>query len=185
MEVKLLKQSIHYSGKELRPHWILESFNIRGDAAVSFRGSCSVLTEDLVDIEDCLDEATISADDMLHFICEHFTHTSLALTIMRQRALASIATELVTELSGVVPKRIGNDIFVDESKLSVSIATVSPVSGLIHFGVNVSNEGTPVPTACLDDMDIEPTEFAETVLDRYRHEIESLPRDLSKVRPRC
>ncbi|MDZ7816065.1 MAG: DUF366 family protein [Planctomycetota bacterium] len=184
MEVRQLTQSIHYSGRELRPHWILEEFGIRGDCAVSFRGSCSVNTADLVDIEDSLDEAVIAADDMLHFICEHFLHPSLALTIMRQRALAAICTELITELSGVVPKRIGNDIFVEEDKLSVSIATVSPVSGLIHFGINVSRDGTPVPVACLDDMDIDPFEFSRVVLDRYRHETMSLQRDLSKVRPR-
>ncbi len=184
VEIRITERSIPYSGRELRPHWIFEEFGIRGDAAVAWMGPCAVEIEDLVDVEDADAGGYIAADEMLHFIAEHFLHPSLLLTAHRQRLLVALAAELFCELSGAFPSRRGDDLFVNGGKLSVSIATVSPVSGLIHFGVNVTGEGTPIETACLADFGISPLPFARELLRRYAEEISSLYSAIAKVSPR-
>ena len=57
-----------------------------------------------------------------------------------------IAAETVHRMSGKLPTRKGDDLFLGEGKLSVSIATASPVSTLIHLGVNEDASGAPVTT---------------------------------------
>jgi len=79
-------------------------------------------------------------------------------------------------------RRDGDDIFVGEGKLSISIATVTPVSALIHFAVNVSNKGTPVKTASLEDLGLDAREFAKEVMSRVVREVESMETATVKVR---
>ncbi len=79
-------------------------------------------------------------------------------------------------------RRDGDDIFVGEGKLSISIATVTPVSALIHFAVNVSNKGTPVKTASLEDLGIDAKAFAKEVMARVVREVESIETATVKVR---
>ena len=79
-------------------------------------------------------------------------------------------------------RRDGDDIFVGEGKLSISIATVTPVSALIHFAVNVSNKGTPVKTASLEDLGLDAREFAKEVMARVVREVESIETATVKVR---
>jgi hypothetical protein len=64
----------------------------------------------------------------------------------------------------------------------VSIASVSPVSALIHAGINISSRSTPVPTRGLADYGIEPAAFAKEVLAGYSAECEGLLRARCKVR---
>ena len=149
MEVKFITRELTYTGAELRPHWIFEEFGIRGDASVAWIGPCRVGIEELVDLEDADSGSTIAADEMLHFIVEHFLFRDLLLTIHRQHLLVACAQNAITDLSGAPPIRNGNDLFIGQGKLSVSVATASPVSGLIHFGINVTNAGTPVITSSL------------------------------------
>jgi hypothetical protein len=79
-------------------------------------------------------------------------------------------------------RREGDDIFFDDAKLSISIASISPVSAMIHFAVNVSNQGTPVKTAALDDFSIDARRFAEKAMLKLASEIESIKEATVKVR---
>ncbi|MFA4985681.1 MAG: DUF366 family protein [Candidatus Brocadiia bacterium] len=184
LETLFSDKTLKYTGRELRPHWIFEEFGLRGDAAVSWVGPCHVGLEDLVDIEDADAGAYISSDQMVHVIIEHFLFRDLLLGVHRQHILAAIAQQVIYEQSGIMPHRAGNDLFVDERKLSVSIATSSPVSTLIHFGVNVISTGAPIPVSCLTDLEIQPREFATALLEGYRDDISKMYAAVSKVRPR-
>lgn len=68
--------------------------------------------------------------------------------------------------------------------MSISIATRSLVSTLIHFGVNVTNEGTPVETSSLEDLEIEPDAFAESLMRGFLVECNSITAARAKVRPK-
>ena len=67
-------------------------------------------------------------------------------------------------------------------KLSVSIATVSATSTLIHTGFNIETDGTPVPTVGLADLDIDVPAFASELLHRYADEMQDIWLARCKVR---
>jgi hypothetical protein len=48
--------------------------------------------------------------------------------------------------------------------------------------VNVSNEGTPVPTLSLEDLGADPRKFADEVLKRFSVEIAEIVQATRKVR---
>lgn len=170
-----------YDGSELRSHWIYETLGVRGDAVAAFVGPVEVRGDHLVDLEDRLDGLFIAGSDMLHFIVESFG-ADLDRAVLLQRLLVVLARERLIEAGVSGTTRKGDDIYVGEGKLSVSIATVSTVSCLIHLGLNVSNEGTPVKTAALGDFGIEPLEFARGLAKGFADEIESVARATTKVR---
>ncbi|MBX9766504.1 MAG: DUF366 family protein, partial [Bdellovibrionales bacterium] len=62
-----------------------------------------------------------------------------------------------------------------------SIATKSPVSTLIHWAINLTNEGTPVKTACLRDAGIGSKIFCEELLARVSQEHTSIVEATQKV----
>jgi hypothetical protein len=119
---------------------------------------------------------------MVHFIIEHFD-MDLEKTVTRQRLLISIMRELLCSMGAPHElKREGDDLYLGTRKASVSIATLSPVSSLIHTGVNISSKNTPVSTIGLEDMAVEPIFFAKTVMEAYRQEIENIYMARCKVR---
>jgi hypothetical protein len=67
-------------------------------------------------------------------------------------------------------------------KMSISIATVSPVSSLIHFAINIVNDGTPVKTASLNDVSYEPRLFAKNAMAKLSEEYVSILNATTKVR---
>jgi uncharacterized protein len=67
-------------------------------------------------------------------------------------------------------------------KLSVSIATASLTSTLIHSGFNIETEGTPVPTVGLAELGIDVPGFAQNLLANYKAEVEDIWLARSKVR---
>ncbi|OEF98516.1 DUF366 family protein [Desulfuribacillus alkaliarsenatis] len=177
---------IDYDGTQLSSLFAYKSFNVQGDSIVAFRGKCDVTIDEMVDIADVKDKAFIQSKDMLHFIVEQFV-IDLEKAVFHQRLLTTIVKEALelefserSEVQRVI--RSGDDLFIMNRKLSVSIATLSPVSSLIHFGINVSSEGTPVPTCGLRDLQIEPEQFAKRVLDEYTSEIEGIYLARCKVR---
>jgi len=118
---------------------------------------------------------------MLHFIIEHFDR-DLEKAVLRQRLLISIIVELLNVM-GYKPVRDGDDIFIDDAKLSVSIATLSPVSSLIHVGLNIIGQGAPVKAIGLEEIGINNIgEFAQKVLFAYQNEIQSIHLACCKVR---
>lgn len=177
----LLTQNQTYSGSELRSHWIYEQTGHAGDAIVAFAGSCQVALTEMVDLEDVFAGLHIYSEAMLHIIIEHF-ETSLTAMVLRQRLLTAQIQQLLLDEGVAMVRRSGDDLFDGPAKLSVSIATVSPVSGLIHFGLNISSHNTPVLTRGLDDYGIDWQLFAQKLLDLYGAEHASMLKARAKVR---
>jgi uncharacterized protein len=177
-----LDREIAYDGTQLRSHWIYQQSGELGDAIAAFVGAADVPLAHMVDLVDVALQAPIFSKRMLHFIVEHFD-VDLSLAIVRQRLLAAIAAE---ELHRRVPaeaiERRGDDLYDGERKISVSIATASPVSCLIHFAMNIRSDGTPVPTKGLADYGIDPRALADALLARYVEEIDSMATARCKVR---
>lgn len=176
------EQTVAYDGSQLRAHWLLDRFGLVGNALVAFRGPCNVLGAEVADLED-LDGPGIAADDMVHFVWESFTTTDLLLAVHRQRLFAAQVREVVQRLAPSSDvSRTGDDLYVGDGKLSISIATVSPVSALIHFAVNAQPGGAPVAIATLQQLGIEPGCFARAVLERVATEQTSMESARAKVR---
>lgn len=182
-----LEPRLDYDGTQLRPHFVRGQFGLRGDAAIAFRGACHVEGDALVDLADREAGLHIHSLDMVHLMVELFGR-SLDHMILLQRLLASLVAERVRgELAPEAAKtvrRAGDDVFVGGGKLTVSIATVSPVSGLIHLGVNVDDRDTPVATAALGPLGIDVDGFARGLLDDLAAETRGIGDALSKVQPR-
>jgi hypothetical protein len=172
-----------YDGRPLAPHWIYRTTGILGDALVAWEAAADVRLDEMVDLEDVRGNAPIASPRMVHFLGEWFLD-SLDLAIGYQLMLVVTVKEAL-EARGVGPfVRRGNDLYFDGRKLSVSIATRSPVSVLVHLGVNVRTEGTPVPTAGLAEWDVSPAEFADDVLRRFSDELARWQKARVKVLPR-
>lgn len=173
---------IPYDGTQLASHWILDQFGLLGEAMVAFIGPCDVDGDRLVDLADRRAGKPIFSPLMLHFICEFFD-LDLEKTVLRQRLLVAVIREALQADTACPPiDRVGDDLFVEGAKLSVSIATLSPVSGLIHTGLNIKTENVPVPAAGLEALNVDPNRLAERVLERFSAEIDEICEARSKVR---
>lgn len=182
MKTKYIDKEIKYIGSQLAPHWIYKNFKIQGDAIVAFKGECKVDLTEMVDIEDVINDEPIYSKMMLSFISEQF---GIGLTegVLRQRLLMSIIKELLEE-RGIFVVRNGDDLMIDGKKLSVSIATKSITSVLIHTGLNILSEGAPVKASGLtSELGIEDIEdFAKEVMKKYAEEIDDIKLAATKVR---
>jgi len=184
MQARWCDEPIDYDGSQLRAHWLLQRFGVTGDAIAAFRGRCDVRTDEVADLAD-LDGPGIRADEMLHFVWESFADADLLLATHRQRLLAAQVREVVQQFAPTVEvARTGDDLYVGAGKLSISIATVTPVSALIHFAVNVRPGGAPVSIASLEQLGVDVEPFARAVLDRVVDEQRSIVEARAKVRPK-
>lgn len=173
---------IAYDGSQLRAHWLLARFGLVGDALVGFRGPCAVRGDEMADLAD-LDGPGIAATDMVHFVWECFSAPDLLLAVHRQRLLSAQAREVLAGLApGTAVRRDGDDLWVGDGKLSISIATVTPVSSLIHFAVNATPGGAPVRTATLQQLGVEARSFAARLLALASAEHDSIGTARAKVR---
>jgi uncharacterized protein len=189
-------EPVAYTGQQLANHWIYRNFGILGDAVVAFTGPCHVDLDSMVDLEDVLNEDHIYSEHMLHFIVELFG-TPLKEGVLVQRLFTAILADRLQPLLAeknatknvngqkLSLHRSGDDLFVNESqKLSVSICTVSPTSILIHTGLNIESDGTPVETAGLtselhlDDI----TAFATAAMRTLCQEWQDIRSATCKVR---
>lgn len=180
MIARWLDDRIAYDGSQLRAHWILRRCGIAGDAVVAFCGPCDVRDDELADLAD-LAGPGIRGDDMLHFLIERFDDATLENAVLRQRLLAAIVGERL-RARGHLVSRSGDDLWFAGRKLSISVATKSAVSTLMHFAINVRNAGTPVPTAALEELRVDPRAFAGEVLEALFGEEESIRIARAKVR---
>lgn len=183
-----------YTGVELRPHFLLTELGLRGSGLAAFVGPCRVATEHLVDWEDRLASDRIEARSMVHFLGEFFG-TSLREGVLRQRLLMALLGQSINERleeNGVASRlgllwRDGDDLFLGKGagarKLSVSIVTASPVSQLLHAGINVDPSGAPVPAVGLAELGIEPRDWIPSVLDAFAREWDGVEWACAKVRP--
>jgi hypothetical protein len=192
-----IKDRFTYDGTQLRSLFAYLEHKVQGDSVVAWRGPCAISFEHMVDGEDLNAQSPIAGADMLHFIIEKF-HLPLLGGVFLQRYFAAQALEVIREQVfkpelAMPLRREGDDIYWREGKLSISIATVSPVSTLIHFAVNVVNKGAPVKTAALCDLIVAPDAseqqladatqaFAQRLLACFESEVDSADIAAVKVR---
>lgn len=183
MLTAFLDKQIDYDGSQLASHWVFGQTGKPGDAVAAFIGGCDIKLEHMVDLVDRAASCRIFSEKMLHFIVEHFDH-NLEKMVMRQRLFVAIIKDCILSLSkdARALERRGNDIYDGNAKINVSIATASPVSTLMHVGVNISSKNTPVPAKGLADYNIEPKTFAEEVMRRYNAELEGINEARTKAR---
>jgi uncharacterized protein len=185
MNKYFIKTPLKYTGKELAPHWIYKNFDIVGDSIVGFIGECEVKLDNMVDISDVLSNSPIYSTKMLHFIVEHF-NIPLVEGVLRQRLLVGIAKEVIS--SNLVHDksiiRRGDDLFFEGGKLSVSIATASLTSVLIHFGINIDSAKAPVKAAGLvTELQLDNIEnIAYNIMEKYLEENNQIMTASCKVR---
>lgn len=182
MKTHFIENEIKYIGSQLAPHWIYKNFKIQGDAIVAFVGECEVKLTEMVDIEDVINNEPIYSKYMLSFITEQF-NVELVEGVFRQRLLMCVIKEAL-EKRGFLVRRNGDDLFVNDKKLSVSIATKSMTSVLIHTGINILSEGAPISVSGLEsDLGIKDIkEFALEVMKNYSEEVDDIVLASTKVR---
>ena len=79
-------------------------------------------------------------------------------------------------------RREGDDLYAGERKLSVSIATASPVSTLMHVGMySLRLQGHSFRVG-LAEWGVDPADFARELLDAYATEIAGVAAARCKVR---
>lgn len=182
MKIVTLTEPLAYDGLQLATAFIDRHAAGAGDAAVLFTGPADVPVEHLVDLEDAEAGAFIASPLMAHAIVEH-RGIELREAVWRQRLLARLAASWIADRSGQHVDVRGNDLFVADGKLSVSVATRSPRGALLHFAVNIEIEGVPVRAAGLRDLRIPPREYLAALGRRYADELASVERATQKVRP--
>lgn len=182
MKTLLIDKEIKYEGWQLCPHWIYKNFKIQGDSIVGFIGECEVKLTEMVDIEDVINNEPIYSKSMLSFISEQF-NVNLVEGVFRQRLLICKIKEAL-EKRGFKILRDGDDLFYENKKLTVSIATKSATSVLIHTGINIDSEGAPVKASGLtSDLKItDVKDFAKEVMISYAKEIDDIILASTKVR---
>ena len=166
MKTLWVAEPIDYDGLQIHSLWAYRRFGLQGDSIVAFQGGCEIPFSNMVDLEDVRAKSRIASPLMLHFIVEHFD-LDLQKAVLRQRLLAAIVRD---ELGSKV-RRDGDDLFLGRGKLSISIATLTPVSAKIHFGINIQRAtDVGVPTSALADLGVKPVPFARKILGRYAAE---------------
>jgi hypothetical protein len=177
---KILDREITYTGRELRSGWVAGRTGLSGQAAAAFIGPCRVATEDLVDLEDARAGATIYSPRMAHLIIE-LPDCPLQVAVLRQHLLVCSLAEILLA-ADVIPRREGDDIYVQDRKLTVSIAAPYGGGSLIHLGINVDAAGAPVPAIGLEDLDVDPVVLLGDLLARFQAELKSCRQAETKVR---
>ena len=186
MLTKWLEHKELYDGSQLQPLTNYLKHGLMGDSLTCWVGPCDVQPEHMIDGEDLREKALIQSDQMLHLVIELF-HQSLQSAIFLQRLIGELVIKTLRE-QGEAEKalqleRRGDDLYWGEKKLNVSIATLSRNSVLLHFGINVTNEGTPVSTCALSDFAIEqPASFAQSLCEKIHQEVEGQKRAYCKIK---
>lgn len=173
MKSVIAKTEMLYDGSQLKSRYIYWNHSISGPAILSFIGPCDVKPEYMADGEDLLAGSQIKSDRMLHFLIEDFDK-NLNFAVALQRLFACVVKEQIESISGALIKRSGDDLYFQSGKLSISVAVQSVGSILIHFAINITNEGTPVKTSCLKDLNIDPDLLQKRVHQNFTAEYQSI-----------
>ncbi|MDR3223028.1 MAG: DUF366 family protein [Methanobrevibacter sp.] len=189
---KHLDNNFEYDGSQINPNWAFKTFKIKGSSIITWIGSMNIKDENLKDYEDLgLD---IKSNNIINCIVEHFDIQpgNLRIAYLRQRLLVMI---LVEELSkkGINPLREGDDIYIGNYKLTVSIATASLSSTKIHLGINLTDDGSPdnidvIGLYQLKDKNEDSyfnqnniVKFINKFVNSYINELKSIELDISKT----
>ncbi len=189
---KHVDEIFEYDGSQINPSWAFQEFGIYGSSIITWIGPVNITPDNLKDFADVGLE--IKSNYMVNFICEFFDQqpTNMRVAYLRQRLLVMIFREILTEY-GISTKREWDDIFVENKKLSISIASVSLSSAKIHFALNMEDKGTPddVETIGLFDIKVNGERvfnndnllnlINETV-SRFIDELETIENDISKTK---
>lgn len=190
MKIFFDDQKYIYDGSQLRSLHTYTKYKLSGNSILSWIGPCDIPQDKIVDQEDILEGQKIYSEDMLHFIVEIFD-AKLMQMVLLQRLVCDLVRDEVYKISKaqISLTRKGDDLYfmaepsLEKSpvkdvdyKFNISIATVSPVSGLIHFGINISNQNTPVKSYSLKQIsdDINIPEFADKIMTRFKEEYEDI-----------
>jgi len=186
-----IPKKIKYTGEQLSCLFAYLNYGVLGPSAVAFIGPCDISFANMKDGEDLREKAVIAGQEMLHFIFEIFDER-LITGVFLQRLFAAIIKDLLEEqiyADGVQTDsmqlrlhRSGDDLYWGPAKLSISIATRSTAGILVHFAVNITNEGTPVETVSLNDFGIDAKSFAKAALAKLQVEMNSIMQATYKVR---
>ena len=189
---KHVDEIFEYDGSQINPSWAFQEYGIYGSSVITWIGPVNITPNNLKDFADVGLE--IKSNYMVNFICEFFDQQppNMRVAYLRQRLLVMIFRETLAEY-GVETKRDGDDIFVDDRKLSISIASVSLSSSKIHFAFNLEDKGTPddVETIGLYDIEINNqqifnednlVDLINEVVDRFIKELETIENDISKTK---
>ena len=184
MKTKWMNQVETYDGTQLRGLRAYLELGLLGDSMVAWRGPCKISFEHMIDGEDLREKAAIEGSMMLHFIVELFDQNLIA-GVFFQRMIADHVRALIEEKAShrFHLVRQGDDLYWDGRKFSISIATRAPNSVLVHFAINISNQGTPVPTCALEDFGLEPEALALDLMERVSKEWLSIREATWKVLP--
>ncbi len=181
---KLLPNSIKYDGSQIAPLWAY-GMGIKGDSIVVFHGPMDVTPDNMKDLEDRKAGKTIQGDDLIHIIVERFdSPSSMRLAYYMQRLLIVCVMDVLGK-HGIKTTRNGDDLFINDGKLTVSIATAGVSSEKIHCGINITTKGTPreVKTAALEDFGIKDWKtIAKEIAETFVHEIEDIEGDIVKTK---
>ncbi len=178
----------NYDGSQIMPLWAFRMHGVQGDSIVYFIGAMKVPRESLIDLEDkknCKGRFPISSEKAVHFIVEHFDDPGLRLAYHRQRILVNLAKDRIIDATGVHIKRRESDLFFEDRKLSVSVATASASSSKIHLGLNITTQGVPrgVDAAGLLEIGVKDVSgLALGIAKFYSDEVLEIEVDLSKSR---
>ena len=189
---KHVDEIFEYDGSQINPSWAFQEFGIYGSSIITWIGPVNIAPDNLKDFADVGLE--IKSNDMVNFICEFFDQQppNMRIAYLRQRLLVMIFREILAEY-GVTTKREGDDIFVCNRKLSISIASISLSSSKIHFAFNLEDKGTPddVETIGLYDIEVNNRQIfnEDNILDlindiasRFINELETIEKDISKTK---
>jgi hypothetical protein len=184
MKSIILKDLIKYDGSQIAPLWAY-SMGIKGDSVVIFHGPMDVTFDNMKDLEDEKAGKTIKGDDLIHIIVERFNSpASMRLAYYMQRLLIVSIKEVLGK-RGIETTRNGDDLFVGDGKLTVSIASAGVACEKIHCGINITTNGTPsdVNTAALLDNGIDDWKLlAKEIAETFIREIDDIEGDIVKTK---
>jgi hypothetical protein len=181
MKTKFLKNEFLYDGSQMKPLDNYLKHDLLGDSCISWIGPCQVNFDKMLDGEDLIEKCEIRGERMLHFVFEIFQR-ELVSAVFLQRLFASLIQSYVFENSKIYLKREGDDLYLDNKKFSISIAAPAVNSMMVHFALNVVNQGTPVKTLSCEELNINPEVMADELLKKISHEYQSILNASFKVR---
>lgn len=181
---RILPDSIKYDGSQIAPLWAY-GMGIKGDSIVIFHGSMDVTPENMKDLEDRKEKKAIKGDDLIHIIVERFdSPASMRLAYYMQRMLIVCVKDVLGK-HGIKTSRKGDDLFIDDRKLTVSIASAGVSCEKVHCGINLTTKGTPeeVKIAALGEFGIKDWKIlAQEICEYFISEIEVIEGDIVKTK---
>ncbi len=171
-----------YDGSQLHHAFAYEQVRELGATICYFRGAANV-KEHLVDLEDSLVNDFIKSEEMWHFIIEIPEATITEMVVWQRLFISMCIDDLRKFETDLIISRKGDDIMILDKKLSVSIATLSRFSGLIHVGINIKvGKECPVEAIGLSDfMKGRYSPFGKRIADTFVKEYEDIKKATFKV----